>query len=273
MVPPVVRLFCALFIWIIRIWYGTRTYVCTFIHNYASTWQGRVNLCHVNGAQQDYCDWAGREASQQEHVFLLRLFIIYMSVSKNRGTPKWMVYNGKPYQNGWFGGTTIFGNTHIELCYFKKPDGLQMIHQTEWIFTVVSFRGRIFMACLFFIFPGLHPWKLTCPLKKDYFSREYIFQPLIFRGQPLVFRGVLFRCPLDLPETSRRSLSLGFPAQFFDEPIDHDLLLFLGRFQCQVAWSIFVGVHAIGQRLRQFLCDSKVSIQNTSAKWIPTQNV
>ena len=26
-----------------------------------------------------------------------------MGVSKNRGTPKWMVYYGKPYQNGWFG--------------------------------------------------------------------------------------------------------------------------------------------------------------------------
>ena len=31
----------------------------------------------------------------------------HMGVSKNRGTPKWMVYNGKPYKNGWFGGTTI----------------------------------------------------------------------------------------------------------------------------------------------------------------------
>ena len=38
-----------------------------------------------------------------------------MGVSKNRGTPKWMVYNGKPYQNGWFGGTPIFGNTHMSL--------------------------------------------------------------------------------------------------------------------------------------------------------------
>ena len=37
----------------------------------------------------------------------------YMGVSKNRGTPKWMVYNGKPYENGSFGGTTILGNTHI----------------------------------------------------------------------------------------------------------------------------------------------------------------
>ena len=36
-----------------------------------------------------------------------------MGVSKNRGTPKWMVCNGKPYWNGWFGGTTIFGNIHI----------------------------------------------------------------------------------------------------------------------------------------------------------------
>ena len=36
-----------------------------------------------------------------------------MGVSKNKGTPKWMVYNGKPYENGWFGGTSIFGNIHI----------------------------------------------------------------------------------------------------------------------------------------------------------------
>ena len=37
----------------------------------------------------------------------------YMGVSENRGTPKWMIYNGKPHSNRWFGGTTIFGNTHI----------------------------------------------------------------------------------------------------------------------------------------------------------------
>ena len=24
----------------------------------------------------------------------------YMGVSENRGSPKWMVYNGKPYKNG-----------------------------------------------------------------------------------------------------------------------------------------------------------------------------
>ena len=41
----------------------------------------------------------------------------------------------------------------------------------------------------------LHPGKLTCPLKRDYFSREYIFQPLIFRGH-VSFQGSnhLSRC-------------------------------------------------------------------------------
>ena len=41
----------------------------------------------------------------------------YMGVSKNRDTPNWMVYNGKPYQNGCFEGTTIFGNIHRGLYY------------------------------------------------------------------------------------------------------------------------------------------------------------
>ena len=41
-------------------------------------------------------------------------------------------------------------------------------------------------------FTNLHPRKLTCPLKRDHFSREYIFQASIFRGRSLVFRGVPF---------------------------------------------------------------------------------
>ena len=28
--------------------------------------------------------------------------------------PKWMVYNEKSYWNGWFGGTPIFGNIHVD---------------------------------------------------------------------------------------------------------------------------------------------------------------
>ena len=37
----------------------------------------------------------------------------YMGVSKNRGTPKWMVYSGKPYWNGWFWGYPFFSETPI----------------------------------------------------------------------------------------------------------------------------------------------------------------
>ena len=46
-----------------------------------------------------------------------------VGVSKNKGTPKWMVYNGKPYQNGWFGDTPIFGNTHVYLWAVNQRGG------------------------------------------------------------------------------------------------------------------------------------------------------
>ena len=36
---------------------------------------------------------------------------------------------------------------------------------------------------------NVHPWKLTCTQKRDYCSREYILQPVIFRGD-VSFRGV-----------------------------------------------------------------------------------
>ena len=40
----------------------------------------------------------------------------HMGVSQNRGTPKMDgESNGKPYWNGWFGGTPILGNTHIAI--------------------------------------------------------------------------------------------------------------------------------------------------------------
>ena len=35
--------------------------------------------------------------------------------NQSMDAPKWMVYKGKPYYNWWFGGTTILGNTHMEL--------------------------------------------------------------------------------------------------------------------------------------------------------------
>ena len=49
-----------------------------------------------------------------------------MGVSKNSATPNWMVYQGKPYWNCWFGNTTIFGNIHMfrqflgAMCFTRK---------------------------------------------------------------------------------------------------------------------------------------------------------
>ena len=34
---------------------------------------------------------------QKTWTKLKQSLFVYMGVSKNRGTPKWMVYNGKPY--------------------------------------------------------------------------------------------------------------------------------------------------------------------------------
>ena len=48
------------------------------------------------------------------HKYTCVYIYIYTGVSKNRGTPKWMVYNGKPYWNGWFGGfNPLFSETSI----------------------------------------------------------------------------------------------------------------------------------------------------------------
>ena len=63
-----------------------------------------------------------------------------MGVSKNRGgPPKWMVYIGKPYSNGWFGGTTIFGNIQIlpKISPFRlsrKPNWLNWLWSHFWSF-------------------------------------------------------------------------------------------------------------------------------------------
>ncbi len=61
----------------------------------------------------------------------------YMGVSKNTGTPKWMVYTGsKPYY-GWFGKKTIFGNTHISESYLFSP--------MPWIATNLFLLSKIFL--------------------------------------------------------------------------------------------------------------------------------
>ena len=43
--------------------------------------------------------WFNGRLKRTRRVQILHSYF-HMGVSKNRGTPKWMVYNGKPYQNG-----------------------------------------------------------------------------------------------------------------------------------------------------------------------------
>ena len=42
----------------------------------------------------------------------------YMGVSKNSGTPKWMVYSGKPIKMD-LGVRIVFGNTHIYKASYR----------------------------------------------------------------------------------------------------------------------------------------------------------
>ena len=57
-----------------------------------------------------------------------------MGVSKNRGTPKWMVYKENPIKMDDLGGKpTIFGNIQmLEVCVLKSLK-LTVIHIQLWM--------------------------------------------------------------------------------------------------------------------------------------------
>ena len=46
------------------------------------------------------------------------------------------------------------------------------------------------------IYHTLQPWKLTCPQKRDYFNRKYIFQPSFFRGYVSFLGGYMKNYPV-----------------------------------------------------------------------------
>ena len=48
-------------------------------------------------------------------------------------------------------------------------------------FGVHMANGRVRFLLWTILEADVHPGKLTCPLKRDYFNRKYIFQPSIFR--------------------------------------------------------------------------------------------
>ena len=65
---------------------------------------------------------------------------------------------------------------------------LQTCHRVNFF---VTHRGcaAVSFGCLH---TQLKPRKRTCPEKRDYFSREYIFQPFIFKGY-IIFQGSIHK--------------------------------------------------------------------------------
>ncbi len=80
-------------------------------------------------------------------------FVNQKGVSKNRGTPKWMVYNGKPYQNGWFGGTIISVNTQKDQPRKNLLRWMDRLHVQAWLIHVQAW---LMVPMIFRIF--IHKW-------------------------------------------------------------------------------------------------------------------
>ena len=53
----------------------------------------------------------------------------YMGVSKNRGTPKWMVYNGKPYLKWMIWGYPYFSETSTKGCWAIDGIGTKSLRE------------------------------------------------------------------------------------------------------------------------------------------------
>ena len=93
---------------------------------------------------------------QQYHIISMDYLIwaIWVFPKIIRGTPKWMVYTGTPYQNGWFGGTTIFGNTYVALGHivsnWMKEDILLSEVAAKWSWSQPSlYKSTVCHECLF----------------------------------------------------------------------------------------------------------------------------
>ncbi len=84
------------------------------------------------------------------------------------------------HQNG--NSKNIYAPRSLTASLPLKNDGWEMI---LYFWVPVTFQGSEVLN-----FRWVHSLKLTCPLKRDYFNRKYIFQPSIFRVELLNFRWV-----------------------------------------------------------------------------------
>ncbi len=83
----------------------------------------------------------------------------------------------------------IFKSTHI-LWFLTLAGSPKMLLFRQFHGLVIPRHSQVCTDLAIY----LHPRKLTCPLKRDYFRREYIFQPLIFRGL-VSFQGSRYTVP------------------------------------------------------------------------------
>ena len=63
-----------------------------------------------------WLQWQAGRGSEMGHRWNLETIGIswwHLGVSINGGSSKWLDCNGKSHQNGWFGGTHIYGKPHI----------------------------------------------------------------------------------------------------------------------------------------------------------------
>ena len=84
-----------------------------FIHFFCSH-----HYLMILGIKNESQEFERLSITHPNHLSSIRQeWICYMGVSKNRDTPKWMVYNGKPYWNGLFWGENpLFSQTSISFA-------------------------------------------------------------------------------------------------------------------------------------------------------------
>ena len=83
------------------------------MNSYQTYWQSQRLNPFVVGFCQRYSMENPNISSHSKASFLFKTTQKDdVGVSKNRGTPKWMVLNGKPYLNGWFLGKTHYFGKH-----------------------------------------------------------------------------------------------------------------------------------------------------------------
>ena len=89
---------------------GRNRCICFFFQKLRALWFSKAVK---SAALRKSSSRMGQDVPRCQMGIITWIRNLYVGVSENSGTPKWMVYKGKPYQNGWFGGATIFGNTHV----------------------------------------------------------------------------------------------------------------------------------------------------------------